>query len=332
MPRLYLEKDAPSDGLSGQQVVIAGFGNQGRAQAENLRDSGFEPVIALREGGESWAKAAEAGFEVLPVAEAAARADILMMLTPDETQAELFETEIAPNLKSSSALGFSHGFAVGFGLLDPGPEIDVFLVAPKAQGLKVRELYQAGKGAAVLIGVEKDASGKAWDRALAYAAAIGCLRTGALETTLREEAISDLFGEQAVLCGGLSELIRAAFDTLTARGYDPEIAYFETLHEVKILADLIHAKGIDGMRRHISGTALWGDLSRGRRVIDASTRERMEALLDDIESGRFAREWVQEHRSGRGKLRERLEADAQHPIESAGRKVRGLMPWLEEEE
>jgi ketol-acid reductoisomerase len=331
MSRLYTYKDAPAAGLAGERVVIAGFGNQGRAQAENLRDSGVDPLIALRPDGASWQAATDAGFVVKEVAEASAEADILMMLTPDETQAELFEAEIRPNLGSGSALGFSHGFAVGFGLLDPGPELDVFLVAPKAQGLKVRELYESGKGAAALIAVERDTSGKAWSRALGYAEALGCLRTGALETSFREEAISDLFGEQAVLCGGLSELIRAAFDTLVARGYDPQIAYFETLHEVKILADLIHAKGIDGMRRHISGTALWGDLSRGRRIIDAGTRERMDALLDEIESGSFAREWVDENKSGRSRLRERLEADAKHPIESAGKRVRSLMPWLEEE-
>ena len=299
MSRHFSHKDAPASGLAGARVVLAGFGNQGRAQAENLRDSGANLVIGLREGGPSWKLAVAEGFQVAPLAEAAAQADILMMLTPDETQAELYEAGIRPNLKPGSALGFSHGFAVGFGILDPDPETDIFLVAPKAQGLKVRKLYKAGRGAAALLAVHQDASGRAWERTLAYAEAIGCLRSGALETSLREEAISDLFGEQAVLCGGLSELIRAAFDTLVARGYDPEIAYFETLHEVKILADLIHSGGIDGMRRHISGTALWGDLSRGRRVVDAGTRERMEALLDDIESGRFAREWVEEHRSGR---------------------------------
>jgi len=332
MPRHFSHKDAPANGLAGARVVLAGFGNQGRAQAENLRDSGANPLLGLREGGPSWQLATELGFQVANVAEAAAQADILMMLTPDETQAELYEAEIRPNLRPGKALGFSHGFAVGFGILDPDPETDIFLVAPKAQGLKVRELYIEGRGAAALLAVHQDASGRAWERTLAYAEAIGCLRSGALETSLREEAISDLFGEQAVLCGGLSELIRAAFDTLVARGYDPEIAYFETLHEVKILADLIHAGGIDGMRRHISGTALWGDLSRGRRVVDGGTRERMEALLDDIESGRFAREWVEEHRNGRPRLRERLEADAAHPIESAGKRVRALMPWLKEEE
>jgi len=332
MSRLYTQKDAPEGGLAGERVVLAGFGNQGRAHAANLRDSGVEPLIALRPGGPSWKAAAEAGFAVATLAEAAAEADILVMLTPDESQAELYEAEIRPHLRPGAALGFAHGFSVGFGLLDPGPEMDIFLVAPKAQGLKVRELYKTGKGAAALVAVERDASGRAWPRALAYAEALGCLRTGALETTFREEAVSDLFGEQAVLCGGLSELIRAAFDTLVARGYDPAIAYFETLHEVKILADLIYAKGIDGMRRHISGTALWGDLSRGRRIIDAGTRERMAALLDEIESGDFAREWVEEHRSGRPRLRARLEADAGHPIEEAGRRVRALMPWLKEEE
>jgi len=265
------------------------------------------------------------------VAEAAAEADILMMLTPDETQAELYDTEIRGRLRPGAALGFAHGFALGFGLLDPEPELDLFMVAPKAQRLKGRQLYREDRGAAALIAVERDFSGRAWQRALAYAHALGCLRSGAVETSLRAEAVSDLFGEQAVLCGGMSELIRAAFDTLLARGYDPEIAYFETLHEVKIIADLIHRKGIDGMRRHISGTALWGDLSRGRRIIDESVRGRMEEILEDIESGRFAREWVEEHRSGRETLRESLEADAEHPIEEAGRRVRSFMPWLEEE-
>jgi len=331
MGRIFTAKDAPAGGLKGQCLVIAGYGNQGRAHALNLRDSGMDPMVALRPGSGSWNRAVAEGFAPVPLPEAAARADVLVMLTPDETQAELYASEIGPHLRAGAALGFAHGFAVGFGLLDPGLEIDLFLVAPKAQGLMVRKLYERGRGAAALIAVERDASGRAWSRALAYAEALGCLRSGALETRFREEAVSDLFGEQAVLCGGMSELIRAAFDTLTARGYDPELAYFETLHEVKILADLIHRRGIDGMRRHISGTALWGDLSRGRRVIDAGVRRSMEALLDEIESGRFAREWVEEHRQGRPRLRERLEADADHPIEEAGRRVRALMPWLEEE-
>ncbi len=332
MMRRFNTTDAPETGLTGKRLVIIGWGNRGRPQAANLRDEGVDLLLGARPDGESWNSAREAGFEVLTPAEAAQQADILMLLTPDETQAELYEAEIRPHLRPGSALGFAHGFAVGFGLLDPGPEIDLFLVAPKAQGRTVRSLYKEGKGAAALIAVEHDATGQAWQIALAYAAALGCLRTGALETSFREEAVSDLFGEQAVLCGGLSELVRAAFDTLVARGYSPEIAYFECLHEVKILADLMHAKGIDGMRRHISGTALYGDLTRGRRVIDETTRVRMGELLNEIESGDFAREWVAEATAGSPRLRERQAEDADHGIEAAGRSVRSMMPWLEDDE
>ena len=330
--RRFDSNDTPPKGLTGKRVAIVGYGNQGRAHAANLRDEGVDLVVGAREGGPSWNSAREAGFEVLVPAEAAAVADILLLLTPDETQATFYDAEIRPHLRAGSALGFAHGFAVGFGLLDPGPEIDLFLVAPKAQGRTVRSLYKEGRGAAALIGVERDATGHAWEIALAYAAALGCLRTGALETSFREEAVSDLFGEQAVLCGGLSELVRAAYDTLVDRGYSAEIAYFECLHEVKILADLMHAKGIDGMRRHISGTALYGDLTRGRRVIDESTRARLGELLSEIESGDFAREWVAEAAAGSPRLRELQAKDAAHGIEEAGRKVRSMMPWLEDDE
>ena len=248
MARIFDWRDAPAAGLAGRRVVLVGYGNQGRAHAANLRDEGLAPLIGARPDGRAWNSAREAGFEVLAPAAAAALADVLLLLTPDETQAQLYADEIRPQLRRGAALGFAHGFAVGFGLLDPGPGIDVFLVAPKAQGRMVRRLYAAGRGAAALVAVHQDATGGAWQTALAYAAALGCLRTGALATSFREEAVSDLFGEQAVLCGGLGELVRAAFETLVARGYAPEIAYFECLHEVKILADLLYAKGIDGMR------------------------------------------------------------------------------------
>jgi len=330
MSRRFQASDAPARGLAGERVVLAGFGNQGRAQAANLRDSGANLALALRPG-RSRDAAREAGFTVLDPAEGAREADILMLLLPDEAQADYYSAELAPHLRPGAALGFAHGFALGFGLLEADPGLDLFLVAPKAQGDEVRRLYRRGQGAVALVGVECDASGRAWQRALAYAEAIGCLRAGALESSFREEAVSDLFGEQAVLCGGLSELIRAAFDTLVERGYDPEVAYFETLHEVKILADLIHRRGIDGMRGFISGTALYGDLSRGRRVIDEATRHRLKTLLDDIESGDFAREWIDENRRGRPELERRRAADAAHPLEAAGRSVRAMMPWLEEE-
>jgi ketol-acid reductoisomerase len=332
MARLFNEKDAPAGGLADRRVAIVGFGNQGTAQASNLRDSGVDVVVGARPKGASWNSARDKGFTVLSPAEAAGESQVLLLLTPDETQAELFEAEIRPNLQPGAALGFAHGFAVGFGLLDPGPDLDVFLVAPKAQGRMVSKLYREGRGAMALVAVHSDATGGALDTALAYAAAIGCLRSGAIETSFREEAVSDLFGEQAVLCGGLSELIRAGFDTLVARGYNPEVAYIECLHEVKILADLIYSKGIAGMREHISSTALYGDLTRGPRLIDAALRERMGAVLDDIESGDFAREWVAEDRAGRPELRQRISQDADHPIEAAGRRVRARMPWLEEEQ
>ena len=331
MPRLHTEKDRPAAGLAGRRVAVVGFGNQGAAHAACLRDEGADLVVGARPDGPSWNRAAEAGFTVLDAPSAARGADVLMLLTPDETQAELFEAGIRPHLKPGAALGFAHGFAVGFGLLDPGPGTDVFLVAPKAQGDAVRRLYNEGRGAAALVAVERDATGKAWETCLAYAGALGCLRTGAFETSFREEAVSDIFGEQAVLCGGLSELIRAGFDTLVERGVQPEIAYFECLHEVKILADLVHRRGIEGMRGRISGTALYGDLTRGKRVVDDRVRATMRALLDEVDSGEFAREWVAERRAGGEKLAALRRADAEHPIEAAGRAVRALMPWLEEE-
>ena len=331
MAKLFSEKDAPPHGLAGRRVAIVGFGNQGAAHASNLRDSGVDVIVGARRGGVSWNSAREQGFTVLSPAEAAGAAPVLLLLTPDETQVELYEAEIRPNLAKGAALGFAHGFAVGFGLLDPGPDLDVFLVAPKAQGLKVSELYGKGRGALALVAVHRDFTGTAWDTALAYAAAIGCLRSGAIETSFREEAVSDLFGEQAVLCGGLGELVRAAFDTLVARGHNPEIAYIECLHEVKILADLLYKRGIAGMRGKISSTALYGDATRGPRVIDEGTRARMAEILDEIESGDFAREWIAENAAGRPQLNRRLALDAEHPIEAAGKRVRDLMPWLEEE-
>lgn len=331
MARLYTIEDRPSAGLAGERVVLAGFGNQARAHAANLRDSGANLALALRESGESAARARGEGYEVLGLEEGAAEADLFVLLIPDESQPDFYRS-LESRLKPGTALGFAHGFAIGFGLIEVRKDLDCFLVAPKAQGLKVRELFEEGKGAAALISVHQDASGRAMERALSYADAIGCLRSAAFETTFREEAVSDLFGEQAVLCGGMSELIRASFDTLVDAGYSPEIAYFETLHEMKILADLIYRKGIDGMRRHISGTALYGDLSRGRRVIDEGTRKRLRDMLKEIESGEFAREWMDEHRSGRPLIGKRMDEDAQHEIESAGKKVRSLMPWLEEKE
>ena len=330
--RVFYDRDADLNLIKGKKVAIIGYGSQGHAHALNLKDSGVaEVAIGLRPGSSSAAKAEGEGLKVMSVADAAAWADVVMMLTPDELQAEIWENELKPNMKQGSALFFAHGLNIHFNLIEPRADMDICMVAPKGPGHTVRAEYKRGAGVPCLVAIAQDATGNAHDLSLSYASAIGGGRAGIIETTFREECETDLFGEQTVLCGGLSELIRAAFDTLVARGYAPEIAYFECLHEVKILADLIHAKGIAGMRGHISGTALYGDLTRGRRVVDDGVRARMASILDEIESGDFAREWVAEAAAGAPRLKARQAADAEHAIEAAGRRVRAMMPWLEED-
>ncbi|MEW6252290.1 MAG: ketol-acid reductoisomerase [Planctomycetota bacterium] len=322
--------------LRGRRIAVVGYGSQGRAQALNLHDSGCDVVVGLRAG--SAARAAADGLRVADIAKAvgstadgAGAANIVMLLIPDEQQPEAYATLIEPHLRPGAYLGFAHGFAIHFRRLVPGPQINVFMVAPKGIGPMVRRQYEAGGGVPALVAVHQDPSGDTRAVALAYAAAIGCGRAGVFETTFREETETDLFSEQAVLCGGLTALIRAGFETLVAAGYAPEVAYFECLHEVKLIAELIHARGIAGMRAMISNTAKYGDVTRGPRVIGPAVRDAMRAVLDDVRSGRFAEEWMAEYAAGSANLRRLLEQDAAHPIEDVGRRLRALMPWLENE-
>ena len=320
--------DVRSEVLRSKQIAVIGFGSQGRAQALNLKDSGHDVVVGLRKGSSSRASAAQAGLTVCEIPAAVQQATVVMLLIPDEAQPEVFPREIAPHLKRGAYLGFAHGFAIHFRGILPSADTNVFLVAPKGVGLMVRQQFQAGGGVPALVAMHQDPSGDTREVALAYACGLGCGRAGILETTFREEAETDLFGEQAVLCGGLTELIRAGFDTLVAAGYAPELAYFECLHEVKLIADLIHQRGITGMRAAISNTAAYGDLTRGRRVIGPATRQAMKELLVEVQSGAFAAEWAAECAAGKATLSALADKDAQHPIEDVGRRLRAVMPWL----
>jgi ketol-acid reductoisomerase len=314
--------------LRDKRVAVIGFGSQGRAQALNLKDSGYDVVVGARRNGASWVNAERAGLTVHDVAAAVRVAEVVMLLIPDETQPEVYAHDIAPHLQPRAYLGFAHGFAVHFRKLVPGADVNVFLIAPKGIGPMVRQQYQAGGGVPALLAVHQDPAGDTRDIALAYAGAIGCGRAGIVETTFREETETDLFGEQSVLCGGLTELIRAGFETLVDAGYAEELAYFECLHEVKLIADLIHERGIAGMRAAISRTAAYGDLTRGRRIIGSATRQAMREVLAEIQSGQFAREWTAEHAVGQPRLKTLVAQAAEHPIEEVGRRLRALMPWL----
>lgn len=322
------DSDVPVGVLKGRRIAVIGFGSQGRAQALNLRDSGGDVVVALRPNSPSSAAAKQAGLPVTSLRDAARAADVVMMLVPDERQAEIYGRDIAPFLKTGVYLGFAHGFAIHFRKLVPAETVNVFLCAPKGIGPMVRQQYEAGRGVPALTAVHQDPAGDTRDVARAYAAALGCGRAGILETTFREETETDLFGEQAVLCGGLSELIRAGFETLVEAGYTPELAYFECLHEVKLIADLIHAHGIAGMRAAISNTAKYGDVTRGRRVIGPATRQAMRAILAEVQSGVFADQWQAEHTAGQPELNAAMQRDADHLIERVGARLRTLMPWL----
>jgi ketol-acid reductoisomerase len=314
--------------MHGKRVAVIGFGSQGRAQTLNLKDSGHRVIVGLRTGSASRALAEQAGLSVHEIAAAVQRADVVVLLVPDEVQPEVYAQDIAPHLAPGAYLGFAHGFAIHYRKLVPAPHTNVFLVAPKGIGPMVRAQYEAGNGVPALVAVHQDPSGDTRDVALAYADGLGCGRAGILETTFREETETDLFGEQAVLCGGLTELIRAGFDTLLAAGYAPELAYFECLHEVKLIADLIHQRGIAGMRASISSTAAFGDVTRGRRVIGPATRQAMHDILAEVQSGAFAGQWMAEYAAGKPTLTALAEQDARHPIEDVGRRLRALMPWL----
>ena len=327
--RVYYDRDADVNLIKDRKVAIIGYGSQGHAHALNLRDSGVkEVVIALRPGSASAQKAEGAGLRVMSVAEAAGWADLMMMATPDELQADIWREHIAPNIRDGAAIAFAHGLNVHFALIEPKSTIDVVMIAPKGPGHTVRSEYQRGGGVPCLIAVAQDASGNAHDLALSYASAIGGGRSGIIETTFKEECETDLFGEQAVLCGGLVELIRAGFETLVEAGYAPEMAYFECLHEVKLIVDLIYEGGIANMNYSISNTAEWGEYVTGPRIITDDTKAEMRKVLKDIQSGRFTSEWMQEYRAGAAKFKATRRLNDAHPIEEVGERLRGMMPWI----
>jgi ketol-acid reductoisomerase len=326
--RVYYDRDADLNLIKNKKVAVIGFGSQGHAHAQNMRDSGVKEIVIAVRPGASAKKAEAAGFKVMAVADAAKWADVMMMATPDELQADIYKDELKANMKQGAALLFAHGFNVHFKLIEPRPDLDVFMVAPKGPGHTVRSEYQKGGGVPCLIAVAQDASGSAHDVGLSYASAIGGGRSGVIETTFREECETDLFGEQVVLCGGLTSLIQAGFETLVEAGYAPEMAYFECLHEVKLIVDLIYEGGIANMRYSISNTAEYGDYTRGPRIVDAGTKARMKEILSEIQTGKFARDWVLENQAGQPSFKATRRASAEHPIEQVGEKLRAMMPWI----
>lgn len=330
MAKIYSYDETNLDILSGKTIAVIGYGSQGHAHALNLKDSGQNVVVGLRPDSKSVAEAQSAGLKVASVAEAAKEADIIMILLPDQVQAGIYAAEIAPNLEEGNALMFAHGFNIHFGQIVPPENVDVLMIAPKGPGHMVRRVYTEGRGVPALIAVHQDYTGNATQIGLAYANGIGCARAGVLQTTFKEETETDLFGEQTVLCGGLSELIKAGFETLVAAGYQPEVAYFECLHEVKLIADLIHEKGITGMRHSISDTAEYGDLTVGKKIITDETRQTMKETLQKIQSGQFAKEWVEEAKTGYPNFNRMCESEKQHQIETVGKKVRSLFSWSKE--
>jgi ketol-acid reductoisomerase len=328
---MIYDDDADLSHLEGRTVAILGYGSQGHAHALNLRDSGVDVVVGLREGSSSAEQARDHGLRVESVADAASEGDVVMVLLPDEKQAEVWESEIRDGIAPGNLLMFAHGFSVHFGQIEPSPEVDVGLVAPKGPGHLVRRQFLDGNGVPGLAAVHQDATGHARDLVLAYAKGIGCTRAGVIETTFRDEAETDLFGEQAVLCGGVTELVRAGYETLVEAGYDPRLAYFECLHELKLIVDLMYEKGITGMRYSVSNTAEYGDVTRGRKVISEPTRAAMREILADIQSGEFAREWIAENRAGQENFQRLREEGKDHQIEREGRELRAMMPWIDTE-
>ncbi len=328
MANVFYEKDADASLIAGRKVAVIGYGSQGHAHALNLRDSGVDVRVGLREGSSSVAKAEAAGLVVRTIAEASAEADVIMILAPDTEQKAIYEDAIAPNLTPGDAILFAHGFNIRFEQITPPEGVDVAMVAPKGPGHLVRRTYVEGGGVPALIAVHQDASGKARDLALSYASAIGGARAGVLETTFDEETETDLFGEQVVLCGGVTSLVQAAFETLVEAGYQPESAYFECLHELKLIVDLMYENGIAGMRFSISDTAEYGDLTRGPRIINADTKAEMGRILEEIRNGTFAKEWIEENRNGRPNYTSLKEAGADHQIEKVGAELRAMMPFV----
>jgi ketol-acid reductoisomerase len=329
MPKTYYDQNANLSLIQGKKVAIIGYGSQGHAHGLNLKDSGVDVRIGLPANSRSIKKAQTAGLEVLPVADAAKWADVIMILAPDTSQAAIYDQEIAPNLKKGKTVMFAHGFNIRYGTIVPSPEIDVSMVAPKAPGHRVREIFTEGGGVPALVAIHQDASGQAHALALSYAKGIGCTRAGVLETTFKEETETDLFGEQAVLCGGVSALIKAGFETLVNAGYQPELAYFEVLHELKLIVDLIYRGGLAYMRYSISDTAEYGDYTAGPRLITDDTRAEMKKLLTEIQDGTFAKTWIRENQTGRKQFAEMRRKEASHPIEAVGSNLRSQMPFLD---
>lgn len=326
---IYYDKDADLQYLEDKVVAVIGYGSQGHAQAQNLKDSGVEVVIGLREGSSSWEVAEDDGFEVMTTAQAAEKGDLIQILIPDIKQASVFKNDIEPNLEDGNALVFSHGLNIHYDQIVPQKNVDVFMVAPKSPGHLVRRLYEDGKGVPGLLAVYQDYTGKAYDLGLAYAKGIGCTHAGVIETTFQEETETDLFGEQAVLCGGTTALVKAGFETLVEAGYQPEIAYFEVLNELKLIVDLMFEGGISTMRDSISDTAQYGDLVSGPKIIDEHVKENMQEVLEDIQSGKFTREWILENQANRPVFNSLTEKDENSQIEEIGKKLRKMMSWID---
>jgi ketol-acid reductoisomerase len=329
MAKIYYDNDADLNLLKGRKIAVIGYGIQGRGQGLNLRDSGLDVIVSELPGTPNYEQAKKDGFNPVPAKEASAQADVIQILTEDHVQAGVYKNEIAGNMKKGKTLVFSHGFNIRFKQIKPSKKIDVIMIAPKGPGALVRRMYEEGKGVPCLVAIYQDASGKALGTALAYAKGIGGTRAGVIQTTFEEETETDLFGEQAVLCGGVSELIKAGFDTLVDAGYQPEIAYFEVLHELKLITDLIQQFGISGMRRRVSNTACYGDITRGKMIITEKTRKMMKKMLKAVVTGKFAREWIRENEAGRPNFNAMLKKDDEHRIEKVGQELRKMMPWME---
>jgi len=326
--KIYYESDADLGVLAGRKVAVLGFGSQGHAHALNLKDSGVDVMVGLYKGSRSWEAAQQAGLEVATVADATARADIVMMLVPDQTQKELYEREVRPNLRPGKTLMFAHGFNIHYHQIQPPADIDVSMVAPKAPGHIMREVFVAGQGVPALVAVHQDTSGRALETALAYAKGVGCARAGVLQTTFKEETETDLFGEQSVLCGGISALMKAGFETLVEAGYQPELAYFECVHEMKLIVDLIYQGGLSRMRYSVSDTAEFGDYYAGPQIIDERVKESMKKILGAVQDGTFARTWILENQAGRPHFYAMRQREREHLVEKVGAELRAMMPWL----
>lgn len=329
--KMYYDSDANLDYLKGKTIAVMGYGSQGHAQAQNLKDSGLDVIIGLRAGSKNWKTAEKAGFNVYTVSEAAEKAQVIQILLPDEKQGEVYNNEIKPHMTAGKTLIFSHGFSIHFGQIVPPNDVDVIMVAPKGPGHMVRRTYQEGGGVPNIYAIYQNATGKAFDTALAYAKGIGGTRSGVLETTFREETETDLFGEQAVLCGGVTELIKAGFDTLVEAGYQPEIAYFECMHEMKLIVDLLYEGGMSGMRYSISDTAQYGDMTIGRRIITQETRKEMKKVLEEIQTGEFAKRWILENQANRPAFNAMARREEEHLIEKVGGDLRSMMSWLKKQ-